>query len=307
MTGLKFTEGRSDVAKLTKFQRERASGIGGSDAPIVCGVSRWKSPFQLWHEKTQALLGIAEDEDEENELLLWGTLMEPQILKQYGKKTGRIITRHKEVIRHADIDWLIAHLDGEQKDTEKGGGIVEAKNVSRFVSERWLEEAPVEVQVQAQHCMAATGLEYATAVGLVGGHQLVWQDIERNQNFIDAMLEREDRFWQRVLSDNPPTATAADHKFLNTLITPVEAKVIVFDGTGTDLDAELHLVLNEIAKQKEVMKPLDAERKRIEAEIKQMIGDAEEAHTPSGQVYTYKEVVVNPNKGYSFRKLVRKK
>jgi putative phage-type endonuclease len=295
------------MAKLTKFQRERASGVGGSDAPIVCGVARWKSPFQLWHQKTQALLGIAEEEDDDNELLLWGTLMEPQILKQYGKQTGRIITRPKEVIRHADVNWLIAHLDGKQTDKEMGGGIVEAKNVSRFVSERWLEEPPVEVQVQAQHCMAATGLDHATAVGLVGGHQLVWQDIERNQTFIDAMLEREGRFWERVLADNPPTATAADHKFLNTLVRPVKAKVIVFDGSATELDVELQFVLNEIAKQKEVMKPLEEEKKRIEARIKQMMGDAEEAHTPSGQVYTFKEVVVKESKGYSFRKFVRKK
>ena len=155
--------------------------------------------------------------------------------------------------------------------------------------------------------MAATGLEYATAVGLVGGHNLVWQDIERNQKFIDAMLEVEEKFWLRVLADNPPTATAADHKFLNTLVKPVEAKVVVFDGTGTDLDAELQLVLNEIEKQKEVMKPLEEKKKDIEARIKQMMGDAEEAHTPAGQVYTFKEVVVNPSKGYSFRKFVRKK
>ncbi len=298
------------MAKLTKFHRERASGIGGSDAPIVCGVSRWKSPFQLWVQKTQALQGIVEEEDEENDLLLWGTIMEPQILKQFSKKTDRLVTRPKEVIRHADIDWLIAHLDGLQVhafEEGRGEGVVEAKNVSRFVSERWLDEPPVEVQVQAQHCMAATGLDYATAVGLVGGHQLVWQDIERNQNFIDAMLEREEKFWERVLADNPPTATAADHKFLNTLITPVEAKVVVFDGSATDLDAELHLVLNEIAKQKEVMKPLDEEKKRIEAKIKQMMGDAEEAHTPAGQVYTFKEVIVKERKGYSFRKFVRKK
>ena len=67
---------------------------------------------------------------------------------------------------------------------------------------------PVEVQVQTQHYLAATGLPYATAVGLVGGHQLIWKDIERNETFIEALLEREENFWLRVLSDNPPTATA---------------------------------------------------------------------------------------------------
>ena len=297
------------MAKLTKFHRERASGIGGSDAPIVCGVSRWKTPLQLWWQKVQALEGAAGDEEEENDLLLWGTLMEPQILKQYGKRTKRKITRPKGLIRHADIEWLIAHLDGKQEDKELGIGIVEGKNVSRYVSERWLDEAPLEVQVQSQHYMAATGLEYATAVGLLGGHQLVWQDIERNQKFIDAMLEKEHNFWMRIRADNPPTATAADSKFLNTLVKPVKAKIVVFDGEGGDLDAELHLILGEIEKQKEVMKPLEKEKDRIEALIKQMMGDAEEAHMPNGQRFTFKEVVVKEavRKGYSFRKFVRKK
>lgn len=297
------------MKKPTKFQRDRASGIGGSDAPVLCGVARWRSPFQLWVEKTRAMAGEFEEDEEDNPLLLWGTLMEPQILKQFGKQSGRIITKSKELIRHPDLEWMTAHLDGKQTDKKLGQGLVEAKNISRYVSDRWEDEVPVEVQIQTQHYLAATGLPYATAVGLVGGHQLIWKDIERNEKFIEALLEREENFWLRVLADNPPTATAADHKFLNTLVKPVEKKVVVFGGGGTDLDVELQSILNEIDKQKEVMGPLEEERKRIEAELKQMIGDAEEAHTPSGQVYTYKEVIVKEaiRKGYSFRKFVRKK
>jgi putative phage-type endonuclease len=293
---------------------DRSAGIGGSDAPVVCGVARWKTPLQLWWEKVQALQGITA-EKEENDLLLWGTLMEPKILQQFGKRTERKVFRPKSktdprfTIIHPDIEWLMAHLDGLQEDEQKGEGVVEAKNVSRYVSDRWEDEPPVEVQVQSQHYMAATGLEYATAVGLVGGHQLVWLDIERNQRFIDAMLEKEHDFWMRVLSDNPPTAIAADHKFLNTLVTPVKAKVVVFDGEAGALDQELQLVLNEIEKQKAVMDPLVKEKEKLEAQIKQMIGDAEEAHMPNGQVYTFKNVEVKEQhrKAYAFRKFVRKK
>ena len=78
---------------------------------------------------------------------------------------------------------------------------------------------------------------------------------------------------------------------------------------GRDIDEELQTVLNEIEKQKEVMDPLDEKKKELEAKIKQLIGSAEEAHAPNGQVYTFKEVTVEGGfrKGYSFRKLVRKK
>lgn len=30
----------------------RNQGIGGSDASVVCGISRYKSPVELWMEKT---------------------------------------------------------------------------------------------------------------------------------------------------------------------------------------------------------------------------------------------------------------
>jgi len=297
------------MRKPTQFQLERAAGIGGSDAPVLCGVARWRTPLQLWAEKVAAMSGVFEKDDEDNDMLLWGTLMEPQILKQFGKKTKRKIYKSKDLIVHPDLDWLIAHLDGTQLDKERGIGVVEGKNVSRYVSDRWAEEVPVEVQIQTQHYLAATGHDYATAVGLVGGHQLIWQDIERNQGFIDDLLEREERFWMRVLADNPPTATAADHKFLNALVQVEPATIVQFDGEGADIDMELQLVLNEIEKQKEVMQPLDEKKKELEARIKQMIGSAEEGHTPAGQVYTFKEVVVKETlrKEYRFRKLVRKK
>lgn len=33
----------------------RKAGIGGSDAAVVCGISRYKSPVELWMEKTGQL------------------------------------------------------------------------------------------------------------------------------------------------------------------------------------------------------------------------------------------------------------
>ena len=33
----------------------RKRGIGGSDAAVVCGISRYKSPVELWLEKTDQI------------------------------------------------------------------------------------------------------------------------------------------------------------------------------------------------------------------------------------------------------------
>ena len=45
-----------------RWLEERMSYIGGSDAPIIMGVSPWKTPYQLWEEK---MGNVVEDKDKE--------------------------------------------------------------------------------------------------------------------------------------------------------------------------------------------------------------------------------------------------
>ena len=46
----------------------RKLGIGGSDASVVCGINRYKSPVELWMEKTDQL-----PYQETGEAAYWGT------------------------------------------------------------------------------------------------------------------------------------------------------------------------------------------------------------------------------------------
>lgn len=36
----------------TEWLEQRRKGIGGSDAPVIMGVNPWRSPMDLWLEKT---------------------------------------------------------------------------------------------------------------------------------------------------------------------------------------------------------------------------------------------------------------
>ncbi len=46
----------------------RKQGIGGSDAAVVCGISRYKSPVELWLDKTNQIPA-----QEAGEAAYWGT------------------------------------------------------------------------------------------------------------------------------------------------------------------------------------------------------------------------------------------
>ena len=46
----------------------RRKGIGGSDVATILGLNKWKSPYQLWLEKT----GQIDLEHTESEPAYWG-------------------------------------------------------------------------------------------------------------------------------------------------------------------------------------------------------------------------------------------
>ncbi len=57
-----MTSKRAEVlAKNSEMSRdewliERRKGIGGSDASIILGLNKWKTPFELWLDKTGQVL-----------------------------------------------------------------------------------------------------------------------------------------------------------------------------------------------------------------------------------------------------------
>lgn len=61
----------------------RKQGIGGSDASVVCGISRCKSPVELWLEKTDQL-----SYQEAGEAAYWGTRLEALVRTEFTKRTG---------------------------------------------------------------------------------------------------------------------------------------------------------------------------------------------------------------------------
>ena len=64
---------------LTDEQRsKRHEGIGASDTPIIMGYSSYKTPYQLYLEKT----GILIPEQEITEQQYWGNALEPIIIKR---------------------------------------------------------------------------------------------------------------------------------------------------------------------------------------------------------------------------------
>ena len=72
----------------------RKTGIGGSDASVVCGINKYKSPVELWMEKTGQL-----PYQEAGEAAYWGTQLEGLVRSEFTKRTGIEVNQVKQILK----------------------------------------------------------------------------------------------------------------------------------------------------------------------------------------------------------------
>lgn len=184
-----------------EWLKQRLDGIGGSEASIILGVNPYKSRLELWNEKVTGNLTIKDNPD-----LYWGKILEPVILEEYKKKTGRPTLIHKEQIKSTIYPFMNANLDAiiTKADNHEGAGVLEIKTKSAFTY--WKDdEIPFYYQLQLQHYLSVMGFSWgAFAVLDMGKKDLIIKDFERDDDVISELIEEESKFWKLVQDKIPP-------------------------------------------------------------------------------------------------------
>jgi putative phage-type endonuclease len=261
------------------FQAERRSGIGGSDAAVILGLSSWMTPLELWMRKTGR---AAETPD--SPILRRGRKLEAIVASEYEEETGRKVTAAPGFVVHPEHSWMIGHVDRIIPPTNgfETPGILECKSANVFRLSQWEDEAPLAAQVQLMHYLAVTGYKWGSVAGLLGGIDFKYQDIQRNEDFIGKLIEKERSFWLLVQIDTPPEPTAADTKTLNKLYAAVTGQVIELPAEAELWDQQRLTAKMEIDRLKDLLD-------EAEARLKFAIGAGEAGRLPDGTVYTFKE------------------
>lgn len=203
---------------------ERRKGIGGSDAAAALGLSPWKTPFELWLEKT----GHVEPPDLSTiEAVRWGSILEGEILQEYAARAGVQVERPKGVFVSKSHPFLRANPDGLIVPGKTKG--VEAKTTDKNNAGRWGEEGTDQIDEayipQVMHQMLVCDLEAVDVPVLIGGNTMKVYTVERNEHLISLMLPQLEAFWQSVL-DNVAPPVDYDH--------PTTAKLLATIYPGTD-------------------------------------------------------------------------
>ncbi|MGN0692565.1 MAG: YqaJ viral recombinase family protein, partial [Oscillospiraceae bacterium] len=177
----------------------RKSGIGGSDASVVCGINKYKSPIELWMEKTNRL-----PHQEAGEAAYWGTQLEPMVRTEFTKRTGIEVKIVKQLLQSEYNPFMLSNLDGICEHPNLGTCIFEAKTASAYKAGEWEDSIPAEYMLQIQHYMAVTGYKGTYIAVLIGGNTFKWKFIERDDEMIAMLISLEADFWEHIRNDAPP-------------------------------------------------------------------------------------------------------
>ena len=184
--------------------RIRKKGIGGSDASAVCGLNPWRSPIDVYMDKTKEKV-----EDVDNEAMRVGRDLEEYVADRFCEATGKKVRRLNAVLQHDEHDWMIGDVDrvivGED-------ALLECKTANAYSADKWADGAiPEQYEIQCHHYIAVTGKKKVYIACLIMGIDFVWRVVERDEDIIRNLIAIERDFWYKnVLEKRLPAPDGSE-------------------------------------------------------------------------------------------------
>lgn len=250
-----------------KWLQTRNAGIGGSDASVIVGLNPYKSPYQLWLEKT----GQAEAPDlSGNQYIYWGHKNEANIADWFEEDTGKKV-RKLGTLRSRAHPFMIANVDRAVMGEDAG---LEIKTAGVSQAKKWKgDEIPDAYYCQCLHYLAVTGADRWYIAVLIGGNEAIRKTVERNDEDIKALIEAEKDFWDHVVTRTPPPVDGS--------ASCAAALSERFKGGGESiiLPSRTDAMIESLQNDKTIMDALKKQITQKENAIKELMGDAEEGDT----------------------------
>lgn len=295
------------IINREQWLKERKKGIGGSDVAAILGLSKWKSTYDIWVDKTTDVL----QEEYSNESIYWGNVLEEIVAQEFSKQTGFKVRRNNKILQHPEYYWMRASID---RKIVGENALLECKTTSEYNKNEWKDdEIPLNYILQCMHYLAVTGFEKCYIACLVGGRHFIYKEILRNEEVIKVLVEKERIFWQEHVEKNiPPEVDGSESckKLLDSHYEPVGNLEIDLDNQN-----KIDLLVKDLEYLKSQKKVCDDQLKLIganitetENKIKTILGAKGSINTQNYKlVYKDYEVKERVTKGYKYSRLTFKK
>jgi putative phage-type endonuclease len=254
------------AAVLKEPEIKRSHYLGGTDCAAILGLSRWKTPLQVWGEKT----GLIEPEDISDRLAVkLGNRLEQAVAELFTEETGLKVRRVNEPIFDREYPFLGGRID---RRVVGENSIVECKTTSAWKAKEWESaEIPHEYILQVMHYLMVTGADKAYIAVLIGNQDFKWKEVLRDEALIADIKAREIAFWKGFVETKimPAQINKRDAETLYSLY-PVAAEGITVNLT----DEAVRLIESRNALIQDKI-GLEGMIDQHENEIKALLKDAE--------------------------------
>lgn len=189
-----------------EWEQFRQQKIGASDAPIIMEVSPWKTPFQLWLEKT------GQSTASQNQHMMRGHALEETARTAFERTTNLIV--FPRVVQSREHEWMIASLDGIDMD---GKILVEIKcagEADHVLAKQG--KIPEKYYPQLQHQLAVTEISKGYYYSFDGSEGVI-VEVDHNPEYINKLIESEKKFMECMQTFSAPSLTTKDYNFRDDL------------------------------------------------------------------------------------------
>lgn len=271
-----------EFATDAEWHALRAADVTSTESPALFGLSPYVTEYELWHRKRDG----STVQLEPNERMTWGLRLQGAIAQGVAEdKHWLIEDQSRRYYRHPKVPRMGCSLDYIARDVARLGdtyGIMEVKNLDALAyRDGWTlhedgeVEAPAHIEMQVQHQLEVTGLNWAAIVALVGGNTARVLIRDRDPEIGARIVSAVRAFWRAVDEGKPPAPDfARDADFVRSRHQTVTPRPEPVDLRSNNRLADLCFAYKQHA-------GIEAGAKKAKdaaaAEILSIVGDAEKA------------------------------
>lgn len=324
-----MTKEEKEVAAAEKrldWLKERQKGIGGSDVAAILGVNPYKTPLDVYYEKTAE---IVEDKPQ-SDAAFWGSTLEDIVAKEFAARTGMKVQRlnsslgvsfYERIPKASAAAWGRANIDRAivnpaisktVRVTEGCGSalyakcvelglrittdtILECKTANARLADHWGPSQEAEIiagNVTSEHKIP---IYYETQVqwylGVTGAKTCYVAVLIGGSDFRIYKVDRDEALIQAIVEKC--WAFWHDNVLARVPPAPINAddvKKLYEKDNGEMLEAsnEVATTIGELRTVKAQMKELEEQKKALEADLILAIGEAQGFTIGGQKAVTYK-------------------
>ena len=258
------------------FTQDRTKYLGGSDIGAILGLSAYKSPLDVWLEKTGKSTNHVD-----NLPVRFGTFAESFVASEYAKATGYNLVESSNAVCYPGHPYLQGHIDRfvlNKPDLPlfdagacTASHLLECKTANPFAQSQWGEpgsdEVPMSYLAQCHWYLCLTKLERCDLAVLFGNSDFRIYQIHHDAELESTLLETAINFWQNyVQADTPPDPkTLADYQKLFAKEVP---------GKTIEASDQICMLIDTV---KDINAVIDAKKQELEDIKKTIMAQMQEA------------------------------